>query len=102
MSFSITADLVVGAVLLPVAVLSLREVKHWRELPFALLPAVFALHQFIEAAVWAGLDGDISAGATQLAVRAAIGPVFYVEAFASLWCICAAASAAARSTSPAR
>jgi len=70
MCFSVTADLVVGAVLLPVAVLSLREVKHWRELPFAALPAVFALHQIIEAAIWAGLDGDISAGATQLAVRA--------------------------------
>ncbi len=70
MRFSLTADLIVGAVLLPVAVLALREVKHWRELPFALLPAVFAVHQFIEPAIWAGLDGDISVGATQFAIRA--------------------------------
>jgi hypothetical protein len=70
MCFSMTADLVSGAVLVPVAVLSLREVKHVRELPFALLPTLFAVHQFIEAAVWAGLDGDISPGTAQLAVRA--------------------------------
>jgi hypothetical protein len=70
MCFSVTADLVAGGVLLPVALLSLREVKHWRELPFAALPAVFALQQFIEAAVWAGLGGDISVQATQVAVRA--------------------------------
>lgn len=70
MCFSASADLVVGAVLLPVAILSLREVKNWRELPFASLPAVFALHQFLEAAIWAGVDGDVSGGATQLVVRA--------------------------------
>ncbi|ASW91076.1 hypothetical protein CKJ54_15250 [Mycobacterium marseillense] len=52
MCFSMTADLVVGAALVPVAVATLREVKHWRELPFALLPTVFSAHQFIEAAVW--------------------------------------------------
>lgn len=63
MCFSMTADLTVGIMLIPVAVLSLREVKHPRELPFALLPAVFAAHQFIEAVVWAGQDGDVSAEA---------------------------------------
>lgn len=65
-----TADLVAGTVLLPVAALSLREVKRPRELPFALLPAIFSLHQFIEAAVWAGQDGDRSAGFVHLAVLA--------------------------------
>lgn len=43
MCFSLSADLVVGTVLLPVAVLALREVQHWREWPFALLPSVFAV-----------------------------------------------------------
>ncbi|OBG97368.1 hypothetical protein A5697_19035 [Mycobacterium sp. E3251] len=52
MCFSMTADLVVGTALLPVAVATLREVKHWREVPFASLPAVFSVHQFLEAAVW--------------------------------------------------
>ncbi len=65
-----TADLVVGTALVPVAVLSLREVRHRRELLFALLPTVFAVHQFLEVAVWAGLDGDVSAGIANMAMRA--------------------------------
>ncbi|MET9487771.1 DUF6629 family protein [Nocardia sp. NPDC006630] len=65
-----TADLVAGTALLPVAALSLREVKHWRELPFALLPAIFALHQYIESIVWAGLNGHVSAGLEHAAVFA--------------------------------
>ncbi|GJF11698.1 hypothetical protein NGTWS1803_20400 [Mycolicibacterium cyprinidarum] len=65
-----TADLVVGTALVPVAALSLREVKHPRELMFALLPGLFAAHQFLEVAVWAGLDGDVSPGVAHLAMRA--------------------------------
>ncbi|MCV7200246.1 DUF6629 family protein [Mycobacterium angelicum] len=68
MCFSRTADLVVGAALVPFAVAALREVRHSRELPFALLPAVFAVHQFIEAAVWPSATSD--AFAIHLAVRA--------------------------------
>ena len=56
--------------MIPVAALSLREVRRRRELPFALLPAIFATHQFLEVAVWAGLDGDVSAGVANLAMRA--------------------------------
>jgi hypothetical protein len=55
--FSAAADLVAGAVLLPVAVLSLREVRHPRELLFAALPLLFALHQLTEALVWLRIDG---------------------------------------------
>lgn len=65
-----TADVVVGTALLPVAALSLREVKRRRELPFALLPAIFAAHQFLEVAVWAGLDGDVPPRLAELAMRA--------------------------------
>lgn len=65
-----TADLVAGTALLPVAALSLREVKRPRELPFALLPTIFCLHQFVEAAVWAGQDGHRSAGVVHLEVLA--------------------------------
>jgi hypothetical protein len=67
MCFSATADIVAGSALLPVAVLSLREVRHWREVPFASLPAVFAVHQMIEAAVWAHQSGDVSAAVGQAA-----------------------------------
>lgn len=72
MCFSTTADVVAGAVLVPVAVLSLREVKSAREFPFAALPAVFAVHQLIEALVWAGTDGDVSSA---VAHAAAVGYV---------------------------
>ncbi len=65
-----TADLVAGTALLPVAALSLREVKKPRELPFALLPAIFAAHQFMEVFVWAGLDGNVPHWLAQLAMRA--------------------------------
>jgi hypothetical protein len=60
MCFSVTADLAAGAALLPVAALSLREVRQWRELPCASLAAIFAAHQLIEAFVWAQQDGDVS------------------------------------------
>jgi hypothetical protein len=35
-------------------------VKHRRELLFASLPVLFAIHQFIEGFVWLGLDGKLS------------------------------------------
>lgn len=70
MCFSATADLVVGVALVPVAIAALHEVKHWREIPFALLPTVFAVHQFIEVAVWPTAHGVISPGFVSLAVRA--------------------------------
>jgi hypothetical protein len=58
--FSVQADLVAGAVLTPVGVLALREVRCVREIPFASLPLLFAIHQFVEAFVWAAADGDVS------------------------------------------
>jgi hypothetical protein len=38
----------------------LTKVKHRRELLFASLPILFAVHQFIEGFVWLGLDGVLS------------------------------------------
>ena len=67
MCFSVQADVVAGAVLLPVAGLTLREVRHVRELPFAALPLLFAAHQGVEALVWAAGDGDVSASAGRAA-----------------------------------
>ncbi len=64
-----TADLVVGTALLPIAALSLREVRSPRELPFASLPAIFAAHQFLEVVVWADLDGGVPHWLAQLAMR---------------------------------
>jgi len=39
----------------------MREVKHRRELLFASLPVLFAVHQFTEGFVWLGLDHMASA-----------------------------------------
>jgi hypothetical protein len=60
MCFSLEADLAVGLALLPVGVLSLREVRRPREVPFASLPLVFSAHQLLEGLVWAGTDGRVS------------------------------------------
>jgi hypothetical protein len=60
MCFSATANFVGSTVLGGVGVVTLTKVKHRRELMFASLPALFALHQFIEGFVWLGLDGYLS------------------------------------------
>ncbi len=70
MCFSFQADVVAGVALLPVAVLTLREVRQVRELPFASLPLVFAVHQLLESLVWAGLAGDVSAHVQHAAAMA--------------------------------
>lgn len=60
MCFSATANFVGSGVLGAVGVVTLTQVKHRRELLFAALPTMFALHQFIEGFVWLGLDGILS------------------------------------------
>jgi len=57
MCFSATANFVGSRVLGAVGVVTLTKVKHRRELLFAALPMLFAVHQFIEGFVWLGLDG---------------------------------------------
>jgi hypothetical protein len=58
--FSATANFVGSTVLAAVGVVTLTKVKHRRELLFATLPTLFAVHQFIEGFVWLGLDGVLS------------------------------------------
>jgi hypothetical protein len=60
MCFSATANFVGSGVLGAVGVVTLTRVKHRRELLFASLPLLFAIHQFIEGFVWLGLDGILS------------------------------------------
>jgi hypothetical protein len=57
MCFSATANFVGSGVLGAVGVGTLTKVKHRRELLFAALPMLFAVHQFMEGFVWLGLDG---------------------------------------------
>lgn len=60
MCFSATANFVGSTALGAVGVVTLTKVKHRRELLFASLPILFAIHQFIEGFVWLGLDGLLS------------------------------------------
>jgi hypothetical protein len=54
--FSASANFVGSAVIGAIGVATLTEVKHRRELLFAAMPCLFALHQFTEGFVWLGLD----------------------------------------------
>ena len=60
MCFSAEANFVGSTVLGGVGVVTLTKVKHRRELLFASLPILFAIHQFIEGFVWLGLEGHLS------------------------------------------
>jgi hypothetical protein len=64
MCFSAAANFVGSGVLGTIGVITLTKVKHRRELLFATLPTLFAVHQFIEGFVWLGLDGDFSPALT--------------------------------------
>ena len=58
--FSATVNFAGSIVLGTAGVVTLTKVKHRRELLFAALPLLFAIHQFIEGFVWLGLDGTLS------------------------------------------
>ncbi|MGA7409425.1 MAG: DUF6629 family protein [Bryobacteraceae bacterium] len=60
MCFSAAANFVGSGALAAIGVVTLTKVKHRRELLFAALPTLFAVHQFIEGFVWLGLDGVLS------------------------------------------
>ena len=64
MCFSATANFVGSGALAAIGVVTLTKVKHRNELLFAALPALFAVHQFIEGFVWLGLDGSLSPAVT--------------------------------------
>ena len=64
MCFSAAANFVGSGALGAVGVITLTRLKHRRELLFASLPALFAIHQFIEGFVWLGLDGMLSSQVT--------------------------------------
>ena len=64
MCFSAVANFVGSGALGGVGVVTLTKVKHRRELLFASLPTLFAIHQFIEGFVWLGLDGVLRPAVT--------------------------------------
>jgi hypothetical protein len=58
--FSAAANFTGSGVLGTIGAITLTRVKHRRELLFASLPTLFAIHQFTEGFVWLGLDGALS------------------------------------------
>ena len=64
MCFSATANFVGSGVLGAIGVVTLTKVRHRREILFAALRTLFAIHQFIEGFVWLGLDGILSPAVT--------------------------------------
>jgi hypothetical protein len=62
--FSATVNFAGSAVLGAAGVVTLTKVKHRREVLFAAIPLLFAIHQFIEGFVWLGLDGILSPAVT--------------------------------------
>ncbi len=81
MCFSAAANFVGSGVLGTIGIVTLTKVKHRRELLFAALPALFAIHQFIEGFVWLGSGRhSLTRGCTQhgrgvYALRAGTPPV---------------------------
>jgi hypothetical protein len=58
--FSAEADFVSGAVIGAIGIATLTKVDRPRELPLAVLPLAFALHQIAEGFVWRALDAGAS------------------------------------------
>ncbi|MEO7144780.1 MAG: DUF6629 family protein [Bryobacteraceae bacterium] len=67
MCFSATANFVGSAALGAIGVATLAEVKHPRQLLFAGIPLLFAVHQLSEGFVWLGLDNILPARVTNAA-----------------------------------
>jgi hypothetical protein len=57
--FSATASFAASGIIGAVGIATLVHVRQPRSIPFAALPLLFALHQFIEGFVWLGLEGRI-------------------------------------------
>lgn len=67
MCFSATADFVAAGVIGAVGVATATQIRTVRDVPFAALPGLFALHQFTEGFVWLSLDGHLSTGVGDVA-----------------------------------
>ncbi len=68
MCFSAEMDFVAGAAITVVGVATLTESRGVKELPLAVLPLAFGLHQVTEGFVWLGLEGDTSASVGRAAM----------------------------------
>ncbi len=58
MCFSATASFVAGASLSAIGVATIREVRDRKEIPFAMIPALFGIQQLIEGVLWLTFSHD--------------------------------------------
>lgn len=70
MCFSATASFSVGTALLATGVVSLKYAKQKSQIPFAAIPFVFSIQQFIEGFLWLSLTKDNYAGMHSSATHA--------------------------------
>jgi hypothetical protein len=68
MCFSAEVDVVAGLAVGAVGIDALRHAPRGAQKPLAAIPVILAVHQLIEAFVWWGLEGRISAVVTDVAV----------------------------------
>ncbi len=78
MCFSPEMDLAAGVVVGGIAVQAARSVRDPSQWPLAAIPAVLAVHQLIEAAVWWGAEGRLPSDVGQAATLAYLGIAFVV------------------------
>ncbi|MCU7730297.1 hypothetical protein ODJ79_41825 [Actinoplanes sp. KI2] len=76
MCFSASADFVAAGSVATLAAATLLRVRRRGELLFGLLPALFAVHQFVEGFVWLRVDGQLGEAAGD---AAAYAYVLYAE-----------------------
>ena len=58
MCFSATASFIAGSTLSVIGVATLREARNSREIPFAMIPALFGIQQLIEGVLWLTFPRD--------------------------------------------
>ena len=58
MCFSATASFVAGASLSAMGVATIREARDRKEIPFAMIPALFGIQQLIEGVLWLAISHD--------------------------------------------
>ena len=68
MCFAPEADAVAGVIIVAVGVDALRHVGSPKQIPLAVLPLLFGLHQLAEAFVWWGLQGHVTESVERVAI----------------------------------
>ncbi len=75
-------EFTLAGALIFIGLLTLAKASEPREIPFALLPLLFGLHEFAQGFVWLGMEGLIPPRAAEMAESYY---VFYAKGFLQFW-----------------